>query len=242
MGAVGPYTEGVTNREFLFVQGGLTSDRLALFVTQEVDRYAAWKQAMGEPAWSLTSTFGSLRYELTRSVSLDAGYDNRRSVRLYRDAITPEIAFDDAFRQGVWTGLGFRFPGGRLGIDARSSTGGEVGGTHSATFTGALNQLGVSGLGLRSRTTRYDGPRESGWLEAIDLDLAPAPAVMLTLDGGVRLARDPMADPTDRTISWVGVDADLDLGRRWYLSLSGTHQSGALEANDQIFGGLSYRF
>jgi hypothetical protein len=242
VGGVGSYTEGVTNREFLFVQSGVTSDRLALFLTQEIDRYAAWKQAMGEPAWSPTSTFGSLRYELSRSLSLSGGYDNRRSVRLYRDAITPETAFDDAFRQGVWGGVGYRFEGGRLGLDARSSTGGAVQGTHSFTLTGALSRLGVQGMALRSRTTRYDGPRESGWLEALDFDLAPTPAVLLTLNGGVRLARDPLADPTDRTASWIGADADFTLGRRWYLSLSGTHESGDLEANDQLFGGLSYRF
>jgi hypothetical protein len=241
-GGVGSYTEGVTNREFLFVQGGFASDRLALFLTQEMDRYTAWKQAMGEPPWSLTSTFGSLRYDLTRTVSLNAGYDNRRSVRLYRDAVTPETAFDDAFRQGVWGGLGFRFRRGRLGIDARSSTGGESGGTHSVTLSGALARIAWLDAGLRSRTTRYDGPRESGWLEAIDLDLTPAPAVQLTLNGGIRLARDPMAVPTDQTISWVGADADVNLGRRWYLSLSGLHQSGVLQANDQVFGGLSYRF
>ena len=197
---------------------------------------------MGEPAWSFTSTFGSLRYDLTRTVSLNAGYDDRRSVRLYRDAITPETAFDDAFRQGVWGGLGIRLRWGRLGVDARSSTGGESGGTHSVTLTGALTRLAWLGAGLRSRTTRYDGPRESGWLQAIDLDLALAPAVLLTLSGGVRLARDPMAVPTDQTISWLGADADVNLGRRWYLSLSGIHQSGVLQANDQVFGGLSYRF
>ena len=66
--------------------------------------------------------------------------------------------------------------------------------------------------------------------------------MQLTLNGGIRLARDPMAVPTDQTISWVGADADVNLGRRWYLSLSGLHQSGVLQANDQVFGGLSYRF
>jgi hypothetical protein len=242
LGGVGSYTEGVTNREFLFMQGGFASDRLALFLTQEVDRYATWKQAMGEPAWSLTSTFGSLRYDLSRRVTLNAGYDNRRSVRLYRDAITPETAFDDAFRQGVWGGVGLRFTGGRVGLDARSSTGGAVGGTYAVTVTGALSRLAGLGVGVRARTTRYDGPRESGWLEAIDLDVAPAPACLLTLNGGVRLARDPLADPTDRTVSWLGADLDLNLGRRWYLNLSGTHESGALESSDQAYGGLSYRF
>ena len=45
-----------------------------------------------------------------------------------------------------------------------------------------------------------------------------------------------------RELPGVGADADVNLGRRWYLSLSGIHQSGVLQANDQVFGGLSYRF
>jgi hypothetical protein len=97
-------------------------------------------------------------------------------------------------------------------------------------------------VGVRSRTTRYDGPRESGWLEALSVDFAPAPAVLISLEGGLRLAHDPLADPTDRTVSWVGADLDLSLGRRWYLNGSVQHEAGRLEANDQIFTGLSYRF
>jgi hypothetical protein len=51
-----------------------------------------------------------------------------------------------------------------------------------------------------------------------------------------------MADPTDRTITWVGADLDLNLGRRWYLNGSVSHEAGSLERNDQVYGGLSYRF
>jgi hypothetical protein len=242
LGGVGSYTHGTTNREFLFVQGGYGDGRLSLAVTQELDYYRAWKQAMGESPWSLTSTFGSLRYELTPSLSLSAGYDNRRSVRLYRDAVTPEIAFDDVFRRGAWGGLAVRLRDARLALDARSSTGGTLGRTTAFTLHAGLQRVAGSSLGLRSRTTRYDGPRESGWLEALSLDLTPAPAVLVTLEGGLRLAHDPLADPPDRTVSWLGADLDLNLGRRWYWNASLQHESGALEATDQVFTGLTYRF
>jgi hypothetical protein len=97
-------------------------------------------------------------------------------------------------------------------------------------------------VGLRSRTTRYDGPRESGWLEALSVDLAPAPALLVSLEGGFRLAHDPLSDPTDRTVSWIGADLDVNLGRRWYWNASVLHESGSLDADDQLFTGLSYRF
>jgi len=34
----------------------------------------------------------------------------------------------------------------------------------------------------------------------------------------------------------------LALGRRWYLNASLSHETGALERNDQVYGGLSNRF
>jgi hypothetical protein len=239
---VGSYTHGTTNREFLFLQGGYADQRLSLALTQELDHYRPWKQEMGESPWSLTSTFGSLRYELTPALSLNAGYDNRRSVRLYRDAITPEIAFDDAFRRGVWGGLALRLRNARLALDARSSGGGSIGSTTAWTLSAGLARIAGSGVAVRSRTTRYDGPRESGWLEALGMDFAPAPAVLVSVEGGLRLVHDPLSDPTDRTLSWMGADLDLNLGRQWYWSASVRHETGDLEANDQVFAGLSYRF
>jgi hypothetical protein len=239
---VGSYTQGATNREFLFLQGSYSDGRSSFTLTQELDRYRDWKQALGEPPWSMTSTFGSLRYELARGLTLGAGYDNRRNVRLYRDAVTPEIAFDDAFRRGVWGGLALRLRGARVAFDARSSSGGTAGRTTAYTLNAGLTRVTRLGLGVRSRTTRYEGPRESGWLEALGVDFAPAPPVLVSLEGGLLLAREPLADPTDRTVSWLGADVDVSLGRRWYWNGSVRHESGRLEATDQLFTGLSYRF
>ncbi len=242
VGAIGSYQAGATNREFLYLQAGYSDRRLSFFGTQEVDYYRAWKQAMGERAWSPTGTFGTLRYELSPSVSVNTGYDSRRNVRLYRDAVTPETAFDDAFRQGVWGGLWVRLGAGRIGLDARSSSGGTAGRTQSYTLSLGLDRVTSLQLGLRSRTTHYDGPRQSGWLQSFSVDVTPASPLRLALNGGLRIIRDPLADPLDYQVTWVGADVDLNLGRRWYAMMSATHESGGVDGNDQLFGGLSYRF
>lgn len=242
LGAIGSYQAGVTNREFLYLQAGYSTRRLSLFGIQEIDYYRAWKQAMGERPWSLTGTFGTMRYDLSPSVSVNAGYDSRRNVRLYRDAVTPETAFDDAFRQGVWGGLWVRSGAGRLGLDARSSSGGTAGRTRSYTFSLGLDRVTALRLGLRSRTTHYDGPRQSGWLQSFGVDVTPAPPLQLALNGGVRVIHDQLADPSNYSVTWLGADADMNLGRRWYAMLSGTHETGGMDSNDQLFGGLSYRF
>jgi hypothetical protein len=242
LGAIGSYQAGVTNREFLYLQAGFSNRRLSIFGAQEVDYYRAWKQALGEQTWSFTGTFGTLRYELSPSVSVNAGYDNRRNVRLYRDAATPETEFDDAFRQGVWGGLWVRSGAGRIGLDARSSSGGTAGQAQSYTLSLGLDRVTSLELGLRSRTTYYDAPRQSGWLQSFSVDITPAPPLHLALNGGVRVIRDPFADPLDYSVTWLGADVDVNLGRRWYMMISGTHESGGLDSNDQLYGGLSYRF
>ena len=42
--------------------------------------------------------------------------------------------------------------------------------------------------------------------------------------------------------SWVTADLDLTVGRAWYLLLSWSRERGGFESNDQVYGGVSYRF
>lgn len=195
-----------------------------------------------EARLSPTSTFATLHVRPAEAVTLSAGFDNRRNVRLYRDAITPETAFDDSFRLGAWglsVELARRY---RVSFDARSSSGGSAG---SATaYTGSLGATRLTSLHgeLRLRTTRYHGPRISGWIYAASLAAEPAPWARAELNGGVRDERNPLEAPSDYRVGWVGADLDLSLARGWYLMLSGTLERGSLDANDQVYGGLSYRF
>jgi hypothetical protein len=243
LGAIGSYEAGLANREFAYLQTAVTGRRFSLYATQEVDYYRPWKQAMGEPSLSFSSSYASLRVELSRALSVNGGVDNRRNVRLYRDAVTPETAFDDAFRRGVWGGLSLRLgQRGRVGMDARSSSGGSLGRTLSYTLSLSADRLGPLDLGLRSRTTRYDGPRQSGWLQSLTVGVSPAAALHVDLNGGLRIEQDPLADPVDVHVTWFGADVDLSLARGWYLLLSGTHEAGGFESNDQLYGGLSFRF
>jgi hypothetical protein len=243
VGAIGSYEAGLANREFAYIQTAVTNRQFSLYATQEVDYYRPWKQAMGEPSLSFSSSYANMRVEVSPGLSLNGGVDNRRNVRLYRDAVTPETAFDDSFRRGVWGGLSLRVgQHGRVAADARSSGGGTLGRTLSYTLSLAVDRLAALDLGVRSRTTRYEGPRQSGWLQSLTVDLTPAGPLHLALNGGLRIEQDPLADPTNVHVTWFGADADLGLARGWYLLLSGTHEAGGFESNDQVYGGLSFRF
>jgi hypothetical protein len=243
IGGIASFESGRTNRQFGYLQAAFTSRRFSVFANQEVDYYGSDKQALGEPSLSPTSSFASLRLELVPGLDLHGGVDNRRSVRLYRDVITPEVAFDDSFRQGYWSGVSLavarRY---RLGVDARVSTGGTAGRAEAYTTQLGAERLTRAGLSLRARGTRYLNPILSGWLGSLTLGADPLPALHVELNGGLRRENDPRALPsTTSEVTWVGAGLDLGLGRAWYLMVSGTRESG-LDATDQLYSALSYRF
>jgi hypothetical protein len=242
-GAAGSYQAAHANREFAFAQGSYFSRRFSTFVTQEVDYYRPWKLLPGMKPISLTSTFAFFQYRATQDLTLDAGFDNRRNVRLYRDVVNPETAFDDTYRQGAWAGmwlqLARRF---RLGLDARSSGGGPAGGANSYTLSFSADRLTRLGIGLRTRTTYYTTPDLSGVLQSAALGFVPGDRLRLELNGGLRAEQDALVGPGTVAVTWVGADADVTLARAWYVMVSATRQRGGVDGYDQIFAGLSFRF
>jgi len=100
-GGVNSLAHGQVNRQFGFVNGFYMHPRVTVFATQEIDVNTAWRRASGDPVVSFSSTFLSARTQLIPGLTLSTGYDGRRSVRLWRDRLTPETEFDDAYRRGM---------------------------------------------------------------------------------------------------------------------------------------------
>jgi hypothetical protein len=244
LGASDSYDGGQANREFGYAQGSYVGGRLSAFITQEVDYYRTWKLVNSMSAISPTSTFAFMHYRMFGGLSLDAGFDNRREVRLYRDVVNPATAFDDTFRQGVWGGLskqfGSRF---RIGVDTRSSSGGPSGKADAYTLSLGADRLTALGLTLRTRSTRYTGPALTGWLHSVTLSAQPGSRVSVSLNGGVRQEMDPAMDPPTKVwATWAGLDVDVNVARSWYFLLSGTRETGGFEGNNQLYCGLNFRF
>lgn len=243
IGMSGSYQTGHANREFAWLQASYLGRKLSAFATQEVDYYRPFKLLPGMHPVSPTSSFAFLQYRATERVSFDAGFDNRRNVRLYRDVVNPETNFDDTNRQGAWAGVSLqpsrRF---RVGFDTRLSSGGSAGTANSYTVSLGLDRITGLGASLRTRSTYYTNPQLHGWLQSAALGFDPGTRVHFELNGGVRSENDPAADPARTTATWLGADLDVTLQRAWYVMVSATRQRGGLDSYDQIFGGLSYRF
>jgi hypothetical protein len=63
-GLIGSYDKGQINREFSYVQGSLTSRRLSLWLSEEVDLNRGWKKQAEGNSFTLTSTLFNLRYRV----------------------------------------------------------------------------------------------------------------------------------------------------------------------------------
>jgi hypothetical protein len=242
LGLSGSYQAAHANREFAFLQGTYFGPRLTALVTQEVDYYRWWKRLPGMAALSATNTFAFAQWRTSERLSLDAGFDSRRNVRLYRDVVNPVTTFDDTYRRGAWVGALWRVVTPvQVGMELRSSGGGPGG--RSNSYTGSLDVTRLPGaVGVRARTTYYTTPELRGWLNAITLGADPGTRIHVGLNGGWRAEHDPLNDPTGSTVTWVGGDLDVTLARAWYLMLSATRQRGGLDGSDQLYAGVSFRF
>ncbi len=242
-GASGSYQDTHPNREFAFLQGSYLGSRLTAFFTQEVDYYRAWKRLPGTSALSPTATFALVEGRVSETVTLDGGFDNRRNVRLYRDAVNPQTAFDDAYRQGAWAGVSWRFRRRyRVGFEARSSGGGPAGSATAYTVLFGAERLTPLAGTLRTRSTYYANPQGSGWLESAAFAFEPAERLHLDVNGGLRAEHDPLEQPAHVLVTWVGGNLDVTLARACYGLLSATLQRGGIDGNNQIYGGVSFRF
>jgi hypothetical protein len=242
-GVSGSYQDAHANREFAFLQGFLSGPRFSALLSQEIDYYRSWKRAPGMAAVSPTSTFATLRWRASDAVTVHAGFDNRRNVLLYRDFVNPLTTFDDAFRQGVWAGMAVQLARRyRFGLDTRQSSGGLAGRASSYTLSLGADRLAQLGISARARSTYYQNRRLDGWLHTAALGMDAGGRAHLELSGGVRVERDPLADPASRSITWLGADLDVNLGRAWYLMASGSRERGGAESSTQVYGGLSLRF
>ncbi len=246
LGLVDSYDGAHADREFGFLQAALTAERWGFYLAQEVDYYTPAKVQAGEPSSiSPTSSYGSAFVRLGSVVDLNAGFDNRRNVRLFRDVVNPVTQFDDAFRQGAWGSIGVRLGRkGRAALDVRTRSGGVAG--KADAYTGSLTWFGLTraGLFLSARGTRYTGDQSDGTLYSGVAGLDLLRQLRLELNGGYRREQLLLgfSGPSRNDLWWAGADLEYGLTSAWFLQLSLVREKGDAQNDTQLYGGLSFRF
>ncbi len=243
VGAIGSYGESDINREYLFLQNRVRRDRLSFSLSQQVDINRGWRHEAEDRRLSFTNTYASLRFSITRALTLESGFDNRRAVRLYRHMITPETDFDDSYRQGAWGGvthrLGTRF---RTSLRHRVRSGGSAGEARSTDWTAGLNLRELSGLSLRTRATVYDNGRGNGRLLTGTLGVSLGSRTTVSGTRGERREDPTETNPEERRLTWTTAEVAMNLPARCYLTLSADWTRGNGEDSRVIHGSTSYRF
>lgn len=245
VGGVGAYTMGQIDREFTYVSAMYAGARVSAYVTQELDINRGWRATMEHSAATPTSTFGTVQVAVTDAVSVYGGIDNRRNVRLYRDYLTPEAAFDDSFRQGEWAGASLNLHGRfRMSGDTRTTSGGPAGVATSYTGSMGVMRLTPLQLGFRARATRYSGQLSTGQLQSLSAEVYPFDLFHVEATAGTRTSTPTVAGLVMGAshVTWSSVDADWGLGRSVYLMFSIYREQGAGIHNAQSFMSISYRF
>jgi hypothetical protein len=241
-GLIGSYEQSEINREYLYFQTLWSTRKLSLYFTEELDINRGWKKEIGESSLDSTSTFISARYRVSDHLDFQAGFDNRRNIRLYRDRTTPETEFDDDYRTGAWGGVGVRFKDHyRVGVRYRTSDGGTRGTSDNLTGT-----FGIYGLTRRNvagsfRMTHYSNDVLDGDLLSVSGSLDLTSKIRLGLAGGLRDETD-VFNTASKSQTWYGLDLDFRLGKRWYLNASWLTESGDLEEISQLYASLAFRF
>lgn len=243
LAGIGAYDRGQIDREFVYAQALVARRHVSLFATQEVDVNRQWKADIEGKTAIPTSTFAVLRLAPIDAISFNVGYDNRRSVRLYRDFIDPVTEFDDSFRQGGWAGVTVNAGSHvRLNTDARQSRGGTGGDANSYTGSLGVYRLTVLGLGAQVRGSQYTGSVAEGQLVSGSVEVNPWNRFHLEASGGTRTDKRAVADLGLRKLTWQGLDADFGVGRSLYLMFSSYLEKGDAGRSMQGYAALSWRF
>jgi hypothetical protein len=255
-GAVGSLQASHANREFGFLQANISNSHFAFYGLQEVDYYPWWKITLGEKQFSFTSQYLNALIRPSPWLSFNGSYDNRRSVRLYRDTQNPETAFDDAYRQGYGGGVQLSGHKGYVGGDWRRSTGGTAGSADSYTGTLGLDRITSLNLGLSVRATWYQNQNDStfnnpgarrttGQLYSGRLGFDPVALLHIDVNGGIRREDNPNTTALQKS-QWFGVDVDASVARSWFVSFSGLRQQDpanpGTSTTTQLYGSVSWRF
>jgi hypothetical protein len=248
-GAVASYANGKANREFAFGQLSVSTQYLSLYGLQEVDYYQPWKVALGEQKISPTNTYVSGSLRPTQWLAFNGTYDDRRNVRLYRDAVDPATEFDDSYREGYGAGLALLGRRVRASGDWHHSAGGTAGQAVYYTSTLGVDRLTALRFSVLGRGTWYtntDAPTNTdikGWLYTARIGFDPFGPWHVDLNGGVRNEENQVTTPAVSVRhTWLGLDSDLSLARAWFISISAQREVGPLTTTIQTYGSITWRF
>ncbi len=220
LAGIGKYFQGRISRESVYQQvSGSAGYRFMIFQSSEIEINRGWRRDRSGSAMSLSSLLFQARWTPIESLSLETGYDNRRSVMTWETRDTPDSLFDNAMREGWRSSLRWRGPlrtvwlvggtirtrSGKQGHDTGISAGVTVVDLLSSSVDGSFffrtfNNLYARGIQPSLNLSRRVGKR-------------------IRLLGRAGQSRYDLAINGEKiTYLWYGGGCELDLMQHLYLS------------------------
>ena len=243
LGGVTSTANGQVNRDFIFAQAYYQTPNFSSSLNQEVDINRGWKLTAGEQPITPTSTFAMARLQISRPLSVNVGFDDRRNVRLYSDYVSPVTQFDDLYRSGGWVGASLEGgPHMRFDGDYRVRGGSSLDRSTAWSSGAQFMRMGLWNLTFRGRYSEYNSLALISRLTYLGTSIDPIGALHFEGSGGTRASINTSFVGASENVVWVAADLDLTLARRWYVNANLEHDRGTVSDITQEYVGLSWRF
>lgn len=244
LAGVGRYTLGEVSREYLTVTTTWRDGkRLSLLQAAEVDLNRDWRLSDTHRSLELTSLALTGRYQVTRVLAVDLGFDDRDPVRTWESRSLPDSLFTDAGRQGWRGGFNLHGRGGRSLFFSASTRDKTGGGQQTTSWQGRVYwpRLSALGLDVQAAYRSFAGPYLSGWSPTLGLSKGMGSGLRLGVEGGHYAYSDVGGLPA-RDNTWVMVNGSRPLGGDWSASAEFRNDWGDDIAGRRWFLELRRRF
>ena len=229
-------------RQFLFFENTLmVGSKISIYHDLEVDRLAKALVTNGDNGVRLARSFLTLRFQLSKAVSLDLAHNYFRDVPTFDTRLLGTGLLDQFLFQGFSGGLKWTMsPGATFYGNAGSSK-------SQSDSKGQLNYMG--GLTLSRlpipfhvdlRYSRFNSSFGSGSYQSVTLSRQLGDKIRFEVQGGLQNLN---SSYTNQTRAKYGT-ANLDylIGRHYMLGAGWTLYRGGILDYDQTFVNFGYRF
>ncbi len=240
LAGIGRYSDGEISREYVTMTTTWRGARgLSLLQAAEVDINRGWRKEVGANSVTLSSIALTGRYQFSRQITADLGYDNREPVRTWETRSLPDSLFQNAGRTGWRAGLRLR-PARKLSVNLRGNLrNDDRTGENVTAWNVRVNAPGMLAerVTLFAGVRGFDGPWLSGWAPTLGMSKSTRSGFRVRAEGGYYSYTGSIDDSTrDNTWAMLGLSKELtdrlsvsadyrqdwgdDIdGQRWFLEL-----------------------
>lgn len=241
--AVGEYTDGEINREYVFWNLTYRSETFYAYQSAEIDINRDWRADAAGKSTQLTNLYTSVQYHPSNRLSMGISYDTRRNYRTYELMSADERYFDDLFRRGLRFNLNVKVSNsaniaGSYGVRSKEDDDADATSYHLRFHQ---RRLFIDGLTLQLRVSGF----RNGLTEGFNPSIRVGKKINRRHDVNATYTYseyDLASALETRTNSWLGLELSSSLGTHFFGHLQLEQNQGDESKGLKVYGEIGYRF